>query len=75
MFSSYDNRKKLYEQRQQIDYLEMRKRWAIQLRDDLKSVLKSVGYRSDDDSDTDSNVDVKENLNNYVIIIFILHPS
>ena len=62
---SYFARKNIFEQEQQTDYLQKKRRFDEELRDDLKSVLKDVGYRSDDDSNPDSDDDVKEFQSNF----------
>ncbi|CAF1382169.1 unnamed protein product [Rotaria sp. Silwood1] len=58
----YDERKHLFEQKRSIDYIRMRKGWEEQLRDELKSIMKSVGYRSDDESNGDSDEDLTDRL-------------
>ncbi|CAF0979554.1 unnamed protein product [Adineta steineri] len=55
---TYDVRKKFFEQEQQTNYLRAKKKWEEQLRNEFKSVLKDVGYRSDDnESNLDSDDD------------------
>lgn len=58
-YRSYEGRKDLFEQRQQVEYIQTRKIWEEKLRNELKMILKSVGYRSDDESDDESDEDVK----------------
>ncbi|CAF4044445.1 unnamed protein product [Rotaria sp. Silwood2] len=58
----YDGRKDLFEQKQSIDNIRMRKGWEERLRDELKSLLKNVGYRSDDESNGDSDEDLGDRL-------------
>jgi hypothetical protein len=58
-FRSYFGRKNAFEQEQQIDYLQKKKQFDEELRYDLKLILKDVGYRSDDESNPDSDDDVK----------------
>ncbi len=60
VFRSYFARKNVFEQEQQIDYLQKKRQFDEELRNDLKSVLKDVGYRSDEsDPDSDDDDDVK----------------
>jgi hypothetical protein len=56
---SYFGRKNVFEQEQQIDYCQKKRKFDEELRDDLRSVLKDVGYGSGDDSDSDLDDDVK----------------
>jgi len=58
-FRSYFGRKNVFEQEQQINYLQQKKQFEEELRDDLKLILRDVGYRSDDESNPDSDDDVK----------------
>jgi uncharacterized protein (DUF924 family) len=51
-FRSYFARKNSFEQEQVIDYLQKRKKFDEELRDDFKSVLEKAGYRSDDEWDS-----------------------
>ncbi|CAF2069418.1 unnamed protein product [Rotaria magnacalcarata] len=60
--NSYEGRKDLFEQRQSIDYTRVRKRFEEQLRDELKSTLRNVGYGSDDESNGDSDEDLTDRI-------------